>query len=140
MDAEHNESDPKKEDEHKERDRSAERGDEVDGSDTEPDPEVKTDRARFFTRIRRAHGVGAWNVVVSARQTEEGDQDGRVTPPEHAERAEDSGTESVTASKLPKTGKELSQTTVRDGEPKHSSGDFDSLNLNVVERQEKGGS
>ncbi len=130
MDTEHDEGDPEQEDEDEERNRTTCCCDKVNGSDTEPDPEVETDSAVGLGSVRSL-GVDTSNTVVLTEETEKGDQDDRVTPPEHAEGAEDGSTESVTSSKLPKTGEELGETTVSERETDHSVGDLDAMTLTL---------
>lgn len=139
VDTEADESDPKEKDQDKERDGATNGCDQVNGGDTEPDPEVEANCAFGFTGVRGALGVDTGLAVVFTHETEEGDQDNCVTPPEHAEGAEDSSTESVTSCELPETSKELSKTTVGKSETENGIGDLDAKDSDVVEREEEGG-
>lgn len=134
----HDKGDPEEEEQDKEPSRTTQLGDHVDGSDTEPNPEVEANSAIGLSSVRSL-GVDTSHAVGLSEETEEGDQDDRVTPPEHAQGTSNGSTESVTTSKLPKTGKELGETTVSESETDDSVGNLDTGNVEVVKRKEQGG-
>lgn len=105
--AEEGEGQVKHKEEHGKCHTGADAGDEEDGRDTEPDPEVEAHGGLHFTGGKTTHGVDAGYAIVGTRLAKEGNEDEAEAPPEHAVADEDGGTEGVTTGKFPKTSEPL---------------------------------
>lgn len=138
--AEEDESEPEPEDEVEERNGASGRSNEVNGGDSEPDPQEKSDGTGLLRGVGRGSVVQVGLTVVCSAETKEGNQNHSEAPPEAAERNEYGGTKSVTAGKLPESGQELTQTSVRKRKSDNRVGDRNVDNANVEQgKQERRG-